>query len=124
MNSQSSTMPVAHSDLADCPSPVQILPDTTGRTIRLRLEFAPLNFLKTLWAWALQVRVRQTKKRLRVCESVPLGEKRFIAVIQVDEKQFLVGGSSSSVSLLAELDKPKEFSAVLQSRMAEVAAHA
>jgi Flagellar biosynthesis protein, FliO len=79
-----------------------------------------LGILRTLWTRLRQVRVRQIKKRLRVCETVPLGEKRFIAVIQVDDKQFLLGGSSNSVSLLAQLDKPAEFSTVLQSRIAGV----
>lgn len=78
------------------------------------------DLLSRLWAQVRQVRVRQVKKRLRVCETVPLGEKRFVAVIQVDDKQFLVGGASNSVSLLAQLDKPAEFSNVLQRRIAEV----
>jgi len=76
--------------------------------------------LKALWAQAAQVRVRQNKKRLRVCETVALGDKRFVTIIQVDDKQFLVGGASNSVSLLAQLDKPAEFSSVLQSRIGEV----
>ncbi len=41
-------------------------------------------------------------------------------MIQVDDKQFLVGGAANSVSLLAQLDKPADFSNVLQSRIAEV----
>jgi hypothetical protein len=79
-----------------------------------------LNVLREAWARVGQVRVRQNRRRLRVCETVPLGEKRFVAVIQVDDKQFLVGGASNSVSLLAQLDKPAEFSSVLHSRIAEV----
>ncbi len=62
------------------------------------------------------VRPRQYKKRLRVCETVSLGEKRFVAVIQVDGERFLVGGSSSSISTLAHLDKPREFSEVFGNR--------
>jgi len=49
-----------------------------------------------------------------VCESVSLGEKRFVAVIQVDGQQFLVGGSSSSVPTLAHLEPVREFSDVFQ----------
>jgi flagellar biogenesis protein FliO len=69
---------------------------------------------------ARKIQVRQSRKRLRVCESVGLGEKRFVAVIQVDDQQFLLGGSSSSVSLLAQLDKPADFGNVLKSRINEV----
>lgn len=69
------------------------------------------------WSWTqLKLRSQQGKKRLRVCESVSLGEKRFVAVIQVDGEQFLVGGSSSSVATLAHLERTREFSDVFQRR--------
>lgn len=69
-----------------------------------------LTLVLQAWQWTqTRFKSHQVKKRLRVCESVSLGEKRFIAVIQVDGEQFLVGGSSNSVSTLAHLDKPKEF---------------
>jgi flagellar biogenesis protein FliO len=50
---------------------------------------------------------------LRVCESVSLGEKRFVALIQVDDQRFLIGGSAASVSLLSRLQEAKAFAAVL-----------
>jgi flagellar biogenesis protein FliO len=65
-----------------------------------------MNTLMRMWNWIQQkFSVQRTRKRLRVCESVSLGEKRFVAVIQVDGEQFLVGGSSNSVSTLARLDR-------------------
>ena len=79
-----------------------------------------VNFLVRLAAQARKIQVRQNKKRLRVCETVPLGDKRFVAVIQVDDQQFLLGGSSTSVSLLAQLEKPADFAKVLNARVAEV----
>lgn len=67
------------------------------------------------WIWTQQkLKSQQGRKRLRVCESVSLGEKRFVAVIQIDGEQFLVGGSSSSVATLAHLERPREFSDVFQ----------
>ena len=39
-----------------------------------------------------------------------MGEKRFVAVVQFEAQQFLIGGSVSTVSLLARLDKTVEFS--------------
>lgn len=89
-----------------------------------RIADGVLKILKKLWAQAAKVHVRQNKRRLRVCETIQLGEKRIVAVIQVDDKQFLVGGAPNSVSLLAQLDKPAGFSNVLQSRIAEVNASA
>jgi flagellar biogenesis protein FliO len=60
-----------------------------------------------------RVNVQQARKSLRVCESVSLGEKRFVAVVQVDEERFLISGSSGSVSLLSRLQEAKTFAAVL-----------
>ena len=42
------------------------------------------------------------EKRLRVAENIPLGEKRFVALISVDGREFLIGGGASSVSLLSQ----------------------
>ncbi|MGB7584680.1 MAG: flagellar biosynthetic protein FliO [Terriglobales bacterium] len=73
-----------------------------------------LGILTRTWTWTQQkLRSHGERKRLRVCETVSLGEKRFIAVIQVDGKQFLVGGSSNSVSTLAHLEPPPEFADLL-----------
>jgi hypothetical protein len=92
-------------------------------TLTLRVRHSPLAvLLKSLdsrltqaWNWTQQkLKSTREKKRLRVCESVSLGEKRFVAVIQVDGEQFLVGGSASSVSTLAHLERPREFSDVFR----------
>jgi len=46
-----------------------------------------------------------TPKRLRVLETVGLGDKRLVAVIQADGRRFLIGGGPSGVSLLTALDQ-------------------
>lgn len=61
-----------------------------------------------------RARAQQARKNLRVCENVSLGDKRFVAVVQVDEKRFLIGGSSSAVSLLARLPEAKKLSTDLE----------
>jgi flagellar biogenesis protein FliO len=80
-------------------------------------------FLTRVWSsfqWILQhVSVKQARKNLKVCENVSLGEKRFVAVIQVDDERFLIGGSSSSVSLLTRLQESKPLVADLE-REAEI----
>ena len=40
---------------------------------------------------------------MRVVETVALGEKRFAAVLQVDDMQFLIGGGAGTISLLTTL---------------------
>ncbi len=65
--------------------------------------------------WIMQrARAQQARKNLRVCETVSLGEKRFVAVVQVDEERFLIGGSSGAVSLLTRLHEAKSFAAALE----------
>jgi hypothetical protein len=44
-----------------------------------------------------------TPKRLRIVETVSLGEKRFVALVRVEECEFLVGGGVAGISLLAQL---------------------
>lgn len=54
---------------------------------------------------------RAHSKRLQVAETVSLGEKRFVAVIKVDGREFLIGGGATNVALLAQLDSPKQLKA-------------
>lgn len=64
---------------------------------------------------------RSNSKRLHVAETISLGEKRFVAVIKVDGREFLVGGGSSNVSLLAQLtgkESKESFDELLTEKMA------
>jgi hypothetical protein len=78
-----------------------------------------LRWLTGAWKWAQRLGSRHPRKRLRVCETVALGEKRFVAVIEVDGEQFLVGGGSTSVATLARLESTQQFSEVLKRRWAQ-----
>lgn len=60
---------------------------------------------------------RTSSKRLQVAATVSLGEKRFVAVIQVDGREFLVGGGATNVALLAQLGAKKSFNGVLTKTM-------
>jgi len=46
--------------------------------------------------------------------TVSLGEKRFVAVIQVDGVQFLIGGGATGVALLAQLNTKDSFEELLK----------
>ncbi|HVM94596.1 MAG TPA: flagellar biosynthetic protein FliO [Terriglobales bacterium] len=48
-------------------------------------------------------RVRSRQKRLALLESVALGDRRFVSVIQFEGRRFLVGSAPSAVTLLAHL---------------------
>jgi hypothetical protein len=82
------------------------------------LESGPVNFMTTealrISAGTFRVRVvalwervlrlsRRTPKRLRLCESLALGERRFVAVVEFEAERFLVGGTPSSLVLLSRL---------------------
>ena len=48
-------------------------------------------------------RARSRQKQLAVVESVALGDRRFVSVIQFEGQRFLVGSAPSTVTLLAQL---------------------
>jgi flagellar biogenesis protein FliO len=50
----------------------------------------------------VQVR-RSAPKSLRLRDSLALGERRFVAVVECERERFLIGGASSSVVLLSRL---------------------
>ena len=71
----------------------------TGRFDRFRMRVA------ALWK-RVQSLGRRAPKRLRLCESLPLGERRFVAVVEFDTARFLVGGTPTSLVLLSRLADP------------------
>lgn len=62
----------------------------------------PSNGLLSRSARWLQNKGR-SKKRMQMIETVSLGEKRFVALVKVDGREFLLGGAPSSVGMLADL---------------------
>jgi len=58
--------------------------------------------LAHLWSWLKKKCPVTPDKRLRLAENIPLGEKRFVALVSVDDREFLIGGSASGVSLLSQ----------------------
>jgi len=68
---------------------------------------APVNpnapLLLRVFQWFNAKRVARPAKQLAVAETVSLGEKRFVSVVTVGNRQFLIGGGPSNVQLLAEL---------------------
>ena len=59
------------------------------------------------WLWLRRVTQKlrtRPLRQLRLCETLPLGERRFLAVVQFEEQKFLIGGTGSSIALLAQLD--------------------
>lgn len=59
------------------------------------------------------VGIGSERKRLMVRDTAPLGDRRFVSILQVERQRFLIGYSPSNVTLLAQL--PDEFAAVEES---------
>ncbi|MGD0797079.1 MAG: flagellar biosynthetic protein FliO [Acidobacteriaceae bacterium] len=59
--------------------------------------------LARAFSWLQSKYAMTATKRLRVAETVSLGEKRFVALVCVEGREFLVGGGSAGVLLLAQL---------------------
>jgi flagellar biogenesis protein FliO len=73
---------------------------------------------------------RRRPRRLRLCESLALGERRFVAVVEFDHARFLVGGTAASLVLLARLEdvegtvpKTNSFFGVIPKAAAQEASH-
>jgi flagellar biogenesis protein FliO len=55
--------------------------------------------------WRGMVRLSHREpRRLRLGETLAFGDRRFVAVIEFEKARFLVGGTHTSLSLLARLD--------------------
>jgi Flagellar biosynthesis protein, FliO len=73
--------------------------------IRGQVSPSPLGRFLPRRAWWQRIVClgRRPARRLRLCESLALGERRFVAVIEFEQSRFLVGGTSASLVLLARL---------------------
>lgn len=78
----------------------------------------PSGLLSRAWRWIRERQVvRSCSRRLHVAATASLGEKRFVALVQMDGLEFLVGGGASNVVLLAELNGKEQFKNVLEDRI-------
>lgn len=57
---------------------------------------------------ASAVHDRRGARRLRLCEILPLGEKRFVAVVEYGAERFLLAGTPQRISLLKRFDEKEE----------------
>ena len=58
------------------------------------------------WSWLNSKYKTTAAKRLRLSEVVQLGDKRFVALLKVEDREFLIGGAASGLSLLSPLEAP------------------
>ena len=68
-----------------------------------------------------KISVQRRERKLRLCETLSLGERRFLAVVMVEEHKFLVGGGGNSVALLAQLPAGTSEPIAIRTPLSEVA---
>jgi flagellar biogenesis protein FliO len=73
-------------------------------------DAGPSTFVRSLFERLASISRRMVcarePKRLRLCETLSLGNRGYVAVVRYRHQQFLVGGTGSSIALLAELSGP------------------
>jgi flagellar biogenesis protein FliO len=74
---------------------------------RDRALFGPIfgllhKILSAVWKNSLGRVACRRERRLQLCETVSLGERRLVALIQLDNQPLLVGVTGSSITLLAQ----------------------
>lgn len=72
---------------------------------KLMLQFVITAFKKLLTT-AQGVKTKRKERSMRLCETLSLGDRRFLAVVLVEQQKFLVGAAGNSVALLARLSSP------------------
>jgi len=63
--------------------------------------------VRRLWTRILGL-THRPPRRLRLAESLALGDHRFVAIVEYEDSRFLLGGTSASLVLLARLEKLSE----------------
>ena len=88
-----------------------ITPSTAAKRAAAE-RLRPLKVLQMLarvqaaWQWLVRKRqAQQNGRQLQLVETLQLGEKRFIAVIEAGGTRYLVGGGAGQLSLLTRLDQ-------------------
>jgi flagellar biogenesis protein FliO len=84
-----------------------VLNPVIGPAAGLRLRSFWQRWLAGWRRMTAQLKVRRAPRRLCLCETVSLGEKRFVAVVRFERHQFLVGGTANSIVLLARLGQAR-----------------
>jgi flagellar biogenesis protein FliO len=77
-----------------------------------------MGLLSRIWNWfKARQQARSCTRHLQIAATASLGEKRFVALIQLDELQFLIGGGPASVVLLAQVNAKERFDDMLKENM-------
>jgi len=78
----------------------------------------PGGLLSRLWNWfKARQQAHSGPRRLHVAATASLGEKRFVALIKIDNQEFLVGGGPANLVLLAQVNAKEQFGDMLKENL-------
>jgi flagellar biogenesis protein FliO len=83
-----------------------------GRRVNRVIRFF-IVVLKNLLTGVRSINCKRKPRSMRLRETLPLGDRKYLALVEVDGHRFLVGAAGNSLSLLARLSLPAETSEVL-----------
>jgi hypothetical protein len=61
--------------------------------------------LRAWLRWPWQGWLARPPRQLRLCETLALGERRFLVVVEFASQKFLIGTSANAITLLTELQQ-------------------
>jgi len=64
-------------------------------------------------AWLQGGKLRRRARRLQLVETLPLGERRIVAVVSLDGREFLIGATPQAIALLSEIEPELELDPVV-----------
>ena len=64
--------------------------------------------LAGIQAAASRLRVRRADHSLRLCETLPLGERRCLFVVQCEQRRYLIGSTAHMLTLIERLDSSRD----------------
>ncbi len=53
-----------------------------------------------------KVSFQRRTRRLKLCETLPLGDKRLLALVECENRRFLIAATAQNICLLETLDVP------------------
>jgi flagellar biogenesis protein FliO len=80
---------------------------TTRRaaSVRQRLAVLILRVFVLARNAVRSVKVSGKPKLLRLCETLPLGDRRALMIVQIERRRFLIAATSQSITLLQRLEE-------------------
>lgn len=72
------------------------------------MQTSVITGVRNLLARAQTIRCKRKERAMHLCETLSLGDRRFLALVRVGGQKFLVGAAGNSISLLTELPSQQQ----------------